>query len=80
MKVWSKSRGGRALRVGVALGAALLLSLNATSAFAAEVRQGETVVVGPNETIDDDLYAFGTTVTVLGTVNGDVFALAASSP
>ncbi len=43
-------------------------------ALAAEVRPGESVVVGPAETIDDDLYAFGRTVTILGTVNGSVFA------
>lgn len=63
----------RLARVAAALIAALLLSAVATPAFAAEVRQGDTVVVGANETINDDLYAFGSTVTILGTVNGDVF-------
>jgi cytoskeletal protein CcmA (bactofilin family) len=59
--------------VAVPLFAALLLTAVATPAFAAEVRQGDSVVVGANETINDDLYAFGSTVTILGTVNGDVF-------
>jgi cytoskeletal protein CcmA (bactofilin family) len=45
-----------------------------TPAFAAELRQGDTIVVGADETVNDDLYAFGSTVTILGTVNGDVFA------
>jgi hypothetical protein len=42
------------------------------SASAAELRQGNSFVVGPGETIDDDLYVFGGTVNVQGTVNGDV--------
>jgi hypothetical protein len=58
----------------VALLAALLaLSVPATAA-AAELRRGDNVLVGPGETIDDDLYAFGNSVTVLGTVNGDVIS------
>src|SRR5437870_3223111 len=58
-----------------ALSALLPLALaGALPASAAEVRPGDRVVVGANETIDDDLYAFGGTVTVLGRVNGDVIA------
>jgi hypothetical protein len=38
------------------------------------VRQAQAVVVAPSETIDDDVYVFGSTVTILGTVNGDVIA------
>ncbi len=57
----------------MAVVAALLWATAAAPAFAAEIRQGDSVVVGANETIDDDLYAFGSTVTILGTVNGDVF-------
>ena len=45
-----------------------------STAFAAEIREGQSIVVGPTERIDDDLYAFGSNVTVLGTVTGDVFA------
>ena len=58
-------------------GALLALGLaaaNVTPAAAAEVRQGDAVTVGPSETIDDDLYAFGNTVVIQGTVNGTVVA------
>jgi cytoskeletal protein CcmA (bactofilin family) len=48
--------------------------LTPTAVQAAEVRHGDAVVVAPGETIDDDLYAFGQTVTIQGTVNGDVIA------
>jgi hypothetical protein len=58
----------------VALLAALLaLSVPATGATA-ELRRGDSVFVGPDQTIDDDLYAFGNSVTVLGTVNGDLIS------
>jgi hypothetical protein len=58
----------------LAILALVLLALAPSPAAAAEVRTGDTVVVGAGETIDDDLYAFGTSVTVLGRVNGDVVA------
>lgn len=45
-------------------------------ARAADLRTGDAVVVGPQEVIDDDLYAFGDTVTVQGVVRGDVMAVA----
>lgn len=45
-----------------------------SSAFAAEVRSGDTVTIGPEEVVNDDLYAFGSNVLVLGTVRGDVIA------
>lgn len=61
-----------------ALAAALvvLVALAAAPAPAAadETRSGGTVVVGPNETVDDDLTAFAGTVVIRGTVNGDVTA------
>src|SRR5215210_4274145 len=47
-------------------------------AIAAETRPGDVITVGANETINDDLYAFGRTVEVLGTVRGDVIAAAAT--
>jgi cytoskeletal protein CcmA (bactofilin family) len=43
-------------------------------ALAADVRQGQSVVVAPSETVDDDLYVFASSVSILGTVNGDVIA------
>ena len=62
----------RGILLGVAL--ALLLTLAPTRALAAEVRQGDSVVIGPGETVDDDLYVFGGAVNVQGTVRGDVVA------
>lgn len=48
------------------------------SAFAMTVRQGDAVAVRAGETIDDDLYIFGSNVRVDGTVHGDVIAFAQS--
>jgi cytoskeletal protein CcmA (bactofilin family) len=56
----------------VFIGLVLLLAM-AAPALAAEVQQGESVVIGPDQVINDDVYAFGTNVQVLGTVNGDLF-------
>jgi hypothetical protein len=42
--------------------------------MAAEVRSDGAAVVAPGETVDDDLFAAGQTVTVAGHVTGDVFA------
>jgi cytoskeletal protein CcmA (bactofilin family) len=60
----------------IALVAALVLAAPAL-AGAMTFRQashGGTVVIGPNETINDDLYVAGNAVDVRGTVNGTVFA------
>jgi cytoskeletal protein CcmA (bactofilin family) len=43
-------------------------------ARAAETRGGQQVVIGRNEVITDDLYVAGSTVTIDGTVKGDVVA------
>jgi cytoskeletal protein CcmA (bactofilin family) len=53
----------------------VLLALPA-QAFAAELRNGTAVAVGPTETIDDDVLAAGQTVTIAGHVTGDVYAWA----
>jgi cytoskeletal protein CcmA (bactofilin family) len=53
---------------------AILLISFARPAAAVEFRQGDTVTVPAGETIADDLYAFGGTVSILGTVRGDVVA------
>ena len=44
------------------------------AALAAQTRGGNEITVGPSETIDDDLYAFGQNVTILGIVTGSVIA------
>lgn len=43
-------------------------------ALAAEFRRGDMVQVGPQEVIDEDLYAFGRVVNIQGTVRGDLIA------
>ena len=63
---------------GALLLGAIILLTTATPAAAAVVRQGETVTVGPDETIEDDLYAFAANVNIAGTVRGDVIAAGAN--
>jgi cytoskeletal protein CcmA (bactofilin family) len=58
-----------------ALLALLLLAWAPRPAFAAQTLQGNTVTVASNQTIDDDVYAFGSTITIVGTVRGDVVAI-----
>ena len=60
---------------GLLMGLALLMALAPTQTFAAEPLQGNNVTVSRNQVINDDLYAFGGTVTIQGRVNGDVVAL-----
>ena len=56
------------------LGGALLVLALPSAAMAAEVRNSNTAVVAPDETLNDDLFATGQTVTVAGHVIGDVYA------
>ncbi len=73
------SRSPRSLGSPPWLLAVLLLGvLMPAQVLAAEVRQGEMVVVGPDEVIEEDLYAFGSSVLIQGTVRGDVVAAARS--
>src|SRR5205085_8909779 len=60
---------------GLLMGLALLIALAPTQTFAAEPLQGNDVTVSRNQIINDDLYAFGGTVTIQGRVNGDVVAM-----
>ena len=62
----------RLLRV-VAL-AALILALTPAPAAAADIRSGQDITIGTTETIEDDLYAFGTNVAINGTIHGDLIA------
>jgi cytoskeletal protein CcmA (bactofilin family) len=55
---------------------ALVIGLFAAPAYAADTRGGEQVVIGREEVIDDDLYVAASTVTIDGTVKGDVVAFA----
>ena len=61
----------------VLLGTGLLVLALPGAALAAEVRNSNTaVVVAPGETLNDDLFASGQTVTIDGRVTGDVYAAA----
>jgi cytoskeletal protein CcmA (bactofilin family) len=59
---------------GRLLAVSLLGVLLPAGALAAELRQGETVTIGPGEVIDEDLYVVGGTVLIQGTVRGDLVA------
>jgi hypothetical protein len=63
-------------RLSAILIATLLLSISVTgSAWAISVQGDDTVAVGKNEVIDDDLVLAGNLVTVDGVVNGDLVAV-----
>ncbi len=51
-----------------------LLTLFVAPAFATEFRTGNTITVGADEVIDDDLMAAGGSVVIQGKVTGDVLA------
>ncbi len=61
---------------GRLLAALLLGAMLPAGALAAVVRQGETVTIGPDEVIDEDLYVFGRTILIQGTVRGDLITAA----
>jgi hypothetical protein len=69
-----KPHGG-GLRAGL-LAVALVAACMPAGALAAEVRQGDTVTLGPEEVLGEDLYVFGGTVLIQGTVRGDVVSTA----
>lgn len=68
------SPGPRTMRLVAVATCSLLLVAAAAPALAADVQQGDTVIIGPGEVINDDVYAVGSNIQILGTVNGDVFA------
>ncbi len=63
---------------GFAAFALLLLPLFPSGAEAADFRSNQAVTVAANEVVNDDLYAAGSEVRILGTVKGDVFATAST--
>jgi cytoskeletal protein CcmA (bactofilin family) len=52
----------------------LILGLTPSPAAAADIRSADTITIGTTETIDDDLYAFGSNIAINGTVRGDLIA------
>ena len=53
---------------------ALILALTPAPAAAADIRSGQDITIGTTETIEDDLYAFGTNIAINGTIHGDLIA------
>ncbi|MBI4733555.1 MAG: hypothetical protein HY779_01830 [Rubrobacteridae bacterium] len=50
----------------------MILMFNCQMVQAAETRSGDTVSVGANQTINDDLYVAGGTISINGQINGDL--------
>src|SRR5438046_1366457 len=72
-----KRTGFVAFILRAAIASVIALIVPAT-ALAAEVRSGDTVTIGPNEVVTDDLYVFGNNLVIQGTVKGDVIAAGSS--
>jgi len=67
------TRNKQPIRWLLALGLTLTLVLGWTgAAFAADFRSGDTITIGKDEVIDDDLIITGQNVIVGGTINGDL--------
>ena len=61
------------------IGLALLAVLLVTSpGWAVESQSGDQVIIGPDEVVDDDLYAAGNDIVVEGTIRGDLVAFGRS--
>ena len=70
-----KFRSDNAMRLLVVAGLALLVGLiTASTAWAVETRSGDSVVIGPDEVVDDDLYVTANNVVIDGTIRGDLVA------
>lgn len=57
------------------IGVMFLGGLLPVTALAADNRQGQTVTIGPNEVINDDLYVAANTIDIQGTINGSLIAV-----
>jgi cytoskeletal protein CcmA (bactofilin family) len=53
----------------------LLAALVLSPVWAAEFREGNDIVIGADEVVEDDLYVAGDTITINGTLKGDLFAV-----
>jgi len=74
-----KFRSVNAARLLVVAGLALLVGLIAAStAWAVETRTGDSVVIGPDEVVEDDLYVTANNVVIDGTIRGDLVAFGQS--
>lgn len=62
-------------RIVAAIALAAVLAFVPLQVLAADLRQGRDVTIGSGETVNDDLYAAGGTVSVNGNVNGSVLVI-----
>jgi len=60
-----------AVKFSLVLAFSLFLLFAVTPVEAAEVLTGDNMTIGPDETIDDDLYMFGDTIVISGIILGD---------
>jgi cytoskeletal protein CcmA (bactofilin family) len=60
-----------AVKFSLVLAFSLFLLFAVTPVEAAEILTGDNMTIGPGETIDDDLYVFGDTIVISGTILGD---------
>ncbi len=67
-------RNAKWVLAGILVAALLLSSALVVPAMAGETRSGKDVTVKTGEVIPDDIYCFGETVIIDGTVNGDLIA------
>jgi len=65
-------KAGRFLALLAAVLTVIILLTVPTAA--ADIRQGQTLIIPAEEVVNDDLYLFGSGITIDGTVNGDVIA------
>lgn len=72
-----RTRRLAAILAGISLALIAALGVLAQGEPADKLLTGETIVVPAGTTIDHDLYAFGSTVTITGNVNGDLVVAAA---
>ncbi len=73
--MWKFKTNNKTLHWFLTLGLVLALVLGLTgTALAVEFRGGDTVTIGKDEVIDDDLLVTGETVIVNGVINGDLLA------
>lgn len=54
----------------------MFVFLFAAPGYGLVVKKGQSIVIGEEDEIDDDLVAFGRTVDIRGMINGDVYAFA----
>jgi cytoskeletal protein CcmA (bactofilin family) len=66
----------RQLKVGLVavVGVLFVAGFTPVNALAADSRQGNSITIGPNEVINDDLYVVANTIDIQGTINGNLFA------